>query len=72
MALNDKIISDRIIGSKVGGSESETALLVRLIVRQVINALHREAIVITSVNGTVSTPAGPGTIISAKGKGEII
>ena len=70
MPLNSRIISDRVIRkldgigiqSRVGGDESETAELVRLIVGEVVRAIQQEGIVTVDVNGTCSNSAGPGFI----------
>ena len=70
MPLNARVISDRVIRkldsigiqSNVGGAESETAALVRLIVEQLVYALQNEANVKTTVTGACSNSAGPGSI----------
>lgn len=79
MALNANAISERVIrqlddigiDSRVGGRESETASLVRIIVGELVKALQREASVTTIVNGTCSTPSGPGVVTNATGRGGI-
>ena len=74
MPLNPDIISQRVIGkldkigirSKVGGSDSETALMIRLIVSELVFALQAEAIVVTTV-----TTAGSPTVHTGTGTGSI-
>jgi hypothetical protein len=70
MTLIDKSISDKVIAqlesigidSKVNGDDSHTANMIKIIVREIVLALKRDAEVIVQV----TTPAGPGT-----GKGKI-
>ena len=70
MPLSSIVISERIINrldeigiqSRVGGNESETAALVKLIVSEVVYAIQNEANVNTSVRGTCTSPSGAGTI----------
>lgn len=71
MPLNSDLIARRItnkldeigIRSKVGGKDSETAMLVRLIVREVVLALQTEARVDTRVQtfGSPTNHTGTGT-----------
>lgn len=71
MALNADLIARRVIGqldgigirSKVGGKDSETAQLVRVLVAEVIRAIQVEAVVNTTVvtTGSPTNHAGIGT-----------
>lgn len=74
MALNAQSIADRVIRqldgigirSKVGGRESETATMIKIIIREIVFALQAEAqihtIVKTTGSPTVHTGTGNGKI----------
>ena len=72
--LSANLIADRVIKkldsigirSKVGGKESETAALVRLIVQELVFAIQAEAIV-----NTVVTTTGSPNVHQGFGKGKI-
>jgi len=71
MPLNSRLIADRVIAefdeigirSRVGGKESETAALVRVICDKVVEAIRNEAIVTTTVvtAGSPTSHTGTGT-----------
>lgn len=69
MPLNSELIARRVIGqlddigirSKVGGKDSETAQLVRIIVAEVIRAIQAEAVVTVTVQTTGSPTNHVGT-----------
>lgn len=72
--MANSIISefDRIgIETKVGGEESQTALLVRAICKYVVLYIQADAQVFTDVAG-VSTCSTGGGSVTAKGSGKVL
>ena len=76
MPLDSRRISQRVINrlddigimSRVGGNESETAQLVRLIINEIISAIHTDALVTGEVLTAGSPTVHKGNIVPGTGR----